>query len=351
MHTSTQRKLLPAFAAVLASLALAGCGTGDNKASTSPGDQGSVGDPCDFFHDQDIRLFVMSEPGGGFDTFARGLAPHLEKELGAAEVRVENVLGGGGLIGAGQLFSAEPDGLTIGLMNQPGNIYAEMSGAEGVEFQNSEWTTLGRLAAVAPLIYTAPDSEYATMEDLLNATESDPVIWGVDAVGSDGYSTAQIVSEILGTPYKLIAGFGDQSNIDAALVAGEVEATLTSLDSALITMDSLDVQPVALVATEPVDGAPDVPLIGELGDDEDQEKLSSLAAIYAVERLLVAPPGMAEDRADCMGDAIHVAATSPEYQADMEEAGRTLNVLPREEAAALAQQAGEAVELLQPHLN
>lgn len=52
----------------------------------------------DFYKGRVLKIVVPFAPGGGFDQWARGLAPYLKKYTGA-NVVVENWEGAGGLVG------------------------------------------------------------------------------------------------------------------------------------------------------------------------------------------------------------------------------------------------------------
>src|SRR5580704_19220287 len=65
-----------------------------------------------YFSGKTVRLVVGYGPGGGYDAYARMIAPHLSKVLGASVV-VENQPGAGGLVALNRLPTAAPDGLTM----------------------------------------------------------------------------------------------------------------------------------------------------------------------------------------------------------------------------------------------
>src|SRR6266545_7841657 len=69
-----------------------------------------------FFAGKTVRLVVGFGPGGGYDSYARMLAPYLSKNLGATVI-VENRPGAGGLVALSGVYMAPPDGLTMMIVN------------------------------------------------------------------------------------------------------------------------------------------------------------------------------------------------------------------------------------------
>ena len=72
-----------------------------------------------YFGGKTVRMVVGYGPGGGYDAYARMIAPHLSKVLGASVV-VENQPGAGGLVALNRIYAAAPDGLTIMIVNGTG---------------------------------------------------------------------------------------------------------------------------------------------------------------------------------------------------------------------------------------
>lgn len=332
---TSRRATAAGVAAGLAALA-GGCG------AESSDDAG----PAEFFDGETITLVVPYNPGGGFDTFGRLLAGHLEAEIEGVEVNVKNVPGGGSLIGTNEVFQAAPDGLTIGLVNYPGAVFAELTGTEGVSFENGEWTYLARVGAINPVVFTGADSGYETFQQMIDA--DDPITFGIGGKGSDAYYATVVLSEVLGFEADIIAGYGGGAESDAALLAGEVEASVNSADAALARVEGTGVHINALISTQPDDDLPDVAPITEFGDAQQQEVLGVLASIYDLERLLVAPPGMDEERAEFLADAIYAAASADGYVEEMEAAGFTPSPLARADVQALIEQVNSSIDELTP---
>lgn len=335
-----------AAAAVLAACAEGETAAPEPAAEETTAQEQPEEDPGAFFDGETITFVVPYNPGGGFDAFVRLLAPRLEEQIPGVTVNVENQPGGGGLIGANAVYQAEPDGLTLGLINYPGAVFAQATGQEGVVLDNADWTFLTRLGAIPPLVYTGPESGLETFEDVLGAT--DPVVFGIGGVGSDAYYATVVMSEVLGFPNEIVGGYPGSGEADGALVVGEVDASVNSIDAALSTVEGSGAHPVVFISTEPSEKLPDVPLITEFGDADQQEILTALASIYDLERLVVAPPGIDEARADYLADAIHEAATGGEYAQEMEEAGYTVDTMERDDVVTLAAEANASLDLLTP---
>lgn len=335
---SAPRRLKWAVIAAVMSLVAAACGGGSSDDADSAGG---------FYSGKTITLVVPYDPGGGFDVYARALAPHLGEALGA-EVKVENMPGGGGLIGANRVYNSKNDGLTIGLVNFPGTVFAALTGKAGVDVDPNKWTFLGRIAAVNPVVYTGEETDYTDAASLLAADE--PVTFGIGGVGSDAYYAIKVVSEALDFPVKIIAGYPGSEEADAALLAGEVEGGVNSVDSALETIENSGAHPIMVIGAEPNEALPEVPAVTELTDSSNQGVLRTLASVYDLERVLVAPPGVPASQADQLADAVAKASENPDFVAAMEEEERILNPLDAATTREMATELSSGLASLEPLL-
>ena len=91
-----------AFAAA-AALSL---GAGPSRAQDAPA----------FYKGKTVRFVVGVGVGGGFDAYARMIAPYLARQLDASVV-VENQLGAGGLVALNRISTAQADGLQLMIVN------------------------------------------------------------------------------------------------------------------------------------------------------------------------------------------------------------------------------------------
>src|SRR5213593_1297113 len=82
--------------------------------SSSPAAADSV---ADFYHGKTISLYVSFPPGGGYDIYARVLAPHFTRHIpGNPAIVIKNMEGGSGVRAASYMTSITPqDGTSLGL--------------------------------------------------------------------------------------------------------------------------------------------------------------------------------------------------------------------------------------------
>lgn len=152
---SNRRQFLETAGAIAVAGSLAGClggdggdggdgggdgGDGGSDGGDGGGDGGTTEDPAADYPSGDIDFIVPYATGGGFDAYARLMAPYLEEELGTT-VNVQNVTGGGGVVGATEAWNADPDGHTI-MIWSPTEVAYKQIGLD-VEFEGTEYSHIG----------------------------------------------------------------------------------------------------------------------------------------------------------------------------------------------------------------
>lgn len=314
------------------------------SAGASSSTSGSSGEsPAEFFEGKTITFIIPYSPGGGFDTIGRLFAKHLAKELGhGTQVSVQNKPGGGSLIGTNTIFQAKPDGLTIGEINYPGQVFAELSNTAGVKFKSDQWSFFCRLAAFNPVVYSSKDSGISSAEDLINA--QDQVVFGIGGAGSDAYYGTKVLGNTLGFPYKLVTGYPGDAEADAALKAREVQARYQSIAAALESFDKSEVNFDMYISTERSKQLPNVPAVTELGDAQDKDTLRTLGSIYDLERVVVGPPGIPDKRMAYLSKAIANTIESPDFLSETKDAGYPVNPLDRPDTEQLVKKVEPSLE-------
>ena len=98
--------------------------------------------PAEFYKGKTLRFVVGVGVGGGFDAYARMIAPYLSKQLDATVV-VENQLGAGGLVALNRVATAQPDGLTIMIVNGTPAALGQLLDQQNVRYDLTKFEHLG----------------------------------------------------------------------------------------------------------------------------------------------------------------------------------------------------------------
>lgn len=293
---------------------------GEDGGSGAGDDGGEAGSALE---GEDISITVGVGPGGGYDSYARLLAPWLAEELGA-NVIVSNEPGAGGLVALNNLLGAQPDGTTIMLINGSGIAGSALAEAEGVNFALDELTYLPRVYSGGKVIGAAEPTGITDFAELDAGDRS--FGFGASGPGASTYVEPTVLMEILGLPYDIITGFDGSSDIVAAGLAGEVDGIMVDLDTLISNIDNGDYEPLLLVGPpERDDTIPDTPVLGELDLDSDQEvNAAALEALLELGRTLVIHPDTDPAITEELRGAFDRILTDPEFIETAEEQGRPI---------------------------
>jgi tripartite-type tricarboxylate transporter receptor subunit TctC len=312
--TTARRPLRSVAAAVALGAALAACGDSGGSTDTQTAPEASEADDCDGYPTEDIHLVVPFDAGGGYDAWARLMAPFLETHLGGdVNVIVDNVPGGGGVRGTNQVYMAEPDG-TQYIVQSPNDLAGlQILGKTPENFDLGEMTVLGGFTEDPQVFLVSADSPVESMEDL--AALPQPI--------------RNAVTEISAVELLTYDAFGVQANFilndgtGAAVLAvrrGDAEVTAGSLSSIIGYVRSGDLKPILYIAEE----APDESVVGyDLIQDvptAEEEGHPGLGAVLTQLRVVAGPPGLPDCIRETMAEAVSATLADPELVKKAEEA-------------------------------
>ncbi len=185
----------------------------------------------EFYQGKRMRILVQYAPGGSFDIHARWMARYLPKHTGAKTI-VQNIPGGGGVIGYNKLYKSRADGLTL-LTAHTKIVAFDLFKRKGVRYNFNNFTYLGRTMA--------PDTAILIRKDL--PTDLDKLRkMGKIRVGASSPFYEGLFAEALGlSNITIVPGYGGFSGRIAAILRGELDATAGSITGALKFKDVVKV--------------------------------------------------------------------------------------------------------------
>ena len=251
-------------------------------------------DPGAFFKGQTVHFLVGYSPGGGYDTYARMLAPHFEKQTGATVV-VENSPGGGGTTALNQLVRAKPDGLTMQMLNGESAIIAQLTHSPASP------TTWARSASTAGC---SKEPHFMLVNPKLPDSLKEIIASGKKIKFSAGSRTdnlgdyAAVTCEALKMNCQIITGYKGSKEAALAVMNGEADALTISESSAISYSEGGRTKMVVTIGRKRSAQRPDIPTVYEMFQLSPDRKwwFDFRLGIKAIGRVVVGTPGLPQDR-------------------------------------------------------
>lgn len=297
----------------------------------------------EFYKANVIKWIVPYDPGGGYDEYARMIAPYMEKYTGS-RVDIVNMPGSGGMKGAVEIFNSPSDGTYIGIINGSAMVTNQLAEIEGANYKVGQYSYLGRMVSDPRVFVAAANSGIDSFEDM--QADGETAIVGATGLGGSTYVDAVIIGDVFGVDQKVVHGFDRSGDIRTAMLRGDVDAMWGSLGSALEGIAAGEHKVILHAEKEARPEFGDAPSIYEVAEkSEDPEHamkvLRSWEALNAVGRPVAAPPGVPEDRLDFLQSAFDQAMNDPEFVKFAQDNKRDLLYASGDEMAEIAKTATE----------
>lgn len=215
------------------------------------------------YPEREVRWVIPWNAGGSNDIMARFLQPILAKQ--GVKVVVENVAGGTGAIGMGQVATARPDGYTIGM----GTSSTLAIIAQGkTPLKNEQFTHIIRIS-VDPLVLLVPGkSNIKTLDEFMAHMKANP---GKVTIGTPGSYNINHIFAVMtgrgaGVPFRHVSYPGG-SRVVAELMGQQIEAGVLKPSETMEQIKSGDLRPIGVFANKRLDVLPDVPTFKDRGID------------------------------------------------------------------------------------
>ncbi len=325
---------------------------------------------CSSLSGEPVLWVVPSKPGGGYDAYSRLLQPFMEKALNV-HIRIENRSAAGGVVGAMAIRDAQADGRTLGIINAPGLLAANMLPNAPAPDPRQDFTILGKVAEQHVVMLTGKHSGISDINSLLAISRTRPILAGIRDAGSSNFITLPITASLLGMDYAVVTGYVGSGARTLAALRGEVDVIFLNMDSARRYIASNELVPLLQITDPPNIGLSDesrslltgVPVLsGEQGvarrqidttglTMEDVEAGAvALARIFAAGRLVVAPRNLPDTVSHCIATALEDVMANPEFLQAASKANLGINSENAEGARKLLSLAAAELDKFQPEI-
>jgi tripartite-type tricarboxylate transporter receptor subunit TctC len=273
---------------------------------------GASSKEADFYKGKVVDCIVPYRTGGGYDNWVRAISLFFGRYTGATLV-AKNTPGAGGLVGTNKLYTADRNGLTIGILNGPGLVQAQLTEMSGVKFDLLKFTWLGRLTSEQKIICVGSKSKYKTIEAMQQSSK--PVKFGAPGIGSSMFMEAALVAEALGIKMDLIMGYETSEEVDLAVIRGELDAATGSFSSKIDMVKNGDMALVAQFGNVKEAELANVPNLANFPgmSGESKQLIELLVALGESGRPMAAPPGVNPERIKFLQEALKKIIGDPEF--------------------------------------
>jgi tripartite-type tricarboxylate transporter receptor subunit TctC len=289
----------------------------------------ATADPvADFYRGKTISLYVGFPPGGGYDIYARVVAPHFTRHIpGNPTIVIKSMLGGSGIKAAGYMTSVTPqDGLSLGLFLDA-NTLGKVLGGPG-DYDPVKLTWIGRIVSTATVSVVWHTSPVQTIEE---AKKKELLMAGTVASNTSTFIPLAL-NDLIGTKIKVIMGFRGSPDQAMAMLRGEVNAIGGMAWEAIQTnhQDWLDGKKIRILYAQGAHRIKELPndpgLLDFATDERSRKILGLLGSGPDIGRSFVAEPGIPPERAAALRKAFMETMEDPELVAEIKK--RNLNLEP-----------------------
>jgi tripartite-type tricarboxylate transporter receptor subunit TctC len=270
-------------------------------------------------------VVIGSAVSGTYDLLGRLLARHIGRHLpGNPAVVPQNMPGAGGLVAANFLANAAPrDGTVIAIFNK-GVAGAAIAGVPEARFDATKVTWLGTPFTETGVCfaYNRPTLQVRSLKDALERE----LLVGDPGAGSSSHIYPKALNVLVGTKFRLVAGYAGSTAIYIAMERGEVDGYCEGIDGIKAKrphwIPDGQIVPLLQGGAAPNPDLKGVPFVLDYARSDDARiALEYLYAAEGIGRPFAAPPDLAPDIGVMLRSAFDHTMRDSDFIADAKRQG------------------------------
>lgn len=214
----------------------------------------------DEFPSKPIEVVIHSKYGGGTDVTARMMMIRTRRGLGV-DMAVVSKRGGSGAKAHQYAMTKPRDGYTILALTQS-HLYTIARGKSPLKIDDI--VGIARAMDDPTFITVASGSSYKSLADIVAASKSKPLNWGVAQIGGTEHIGLAQFAKAAGMKFKVVP-FGSGAQMVQALMSGAIDATLPNVSEAGSQVKDGTFRALAVMAEKRLGDYPNVPTTFENG--------------------------------------------------------------------------------------
>ncbi len=282
----------------------------------------------EFYRGKQISLVIGTSPGGDYDLRGRMLARYMGKYIpGNPTIVPRNMPAGVGLQAANWLATVAPkDGTSLHMVMQNMPMH-QVLGGQSANFDTAKFNWIGNTTNSPNTVATWHTTGVRTVED----ARRKEVILGAPGTATASVYYPMVMNVLLGTRFKVIAGYPGGNDVNLAMERGEVGGRGSNSWASWVStkpdwIKEKKIYMLVQIGLAKHPDMPDVPLLTDLATNEDDRAvLRFMSADTAFSRALATTPEVPSGRVNALRRAFDAALKDADLLAESEKAQRDLS--------------------------
>ncbi|MDP4594047.1 MAG: tripartite tricarboxylate transporter substrate-binding protein, partial [Beijerinckiaceae bacterium] len=286
-----------------------------------------------FYKGKDVRILIGSGMGGTYGLYAQLAARRMKKHIpGHPNIIVQSMPGAGGNVALNYSYNIAPKDGSLMHMVHAEAIFETLLNPK-IKFKAQNYGYIGRFTDADAVGVATKKSGVRTLDD----AKKKSVSMGVAGKANIYALGPLVLNQLIGTKFKIIAGYRGGSGISLAMQRGELDGggfTVASVQ--VIQAEALkngDIVPFFAISTQRVKAFPGIPAITEFGGAKEKTLLEIYSSAGTIGRSLAFPPGVSADKLTALRKAFQDTLADPEFVADTKRSNIPLSTMTGEQVA------------------
>jgi tripartite-type tricarboxylate transporter receptor subunit TctC len=212
------------------------------------------------FPEKPVRLIVGFSAGAGIDIEARGLAPYLQKHLGA-QVIIENSPGANAKVALTKVWRGKPDGYSVMVHTTTMSIIGQYMLEP--EYRIPDYAHVYSWSLTNQVLVVNSEA-FKTFDDFIKEGKKRTLSAGLPGIGTASHLSGLILADGLGIKVNWVP-FDGSGDALTALAGKHIDFAAVATTSALPLVKAGKLNALVVMANEKDIVFPKVPLVKELG--------------------------------------------------------------------------------------
>jgi len=262
------------------------------------------------FPEENLKILVPFAPGGAVDVTCRFLAEVAPDYLGGKKIIIENMEGGGGVVGQNAGAKANPDGYTI--LAYTSSVVTNPMTKE-TDYTYESFQTIAMYCYDPEVLVVSVDSEFESLSDFISKAKASPVSLCTPGNGTSHHIAGMILQDRTGIEFRFIHNDGAAMQV-TQLLGGHVDAGLMAYGEAKSQILDGKLKVLGIMSDQRNEEIPDVPTFVEEG----------IALDYGAFRGLAVPADTPKEVVEALDKAFEGMINDSRYVEKMATAGYPL---------------------------